>query len=425
MTEDFLHFIWQFQYFDRENLKTSQNQSLRVLEIGSRNWHAGADFYFTKILLDQTEWVGNVEIHIKSSDWKLHQHQNNEAYNNVVLHVVWEDDFTARRTDGTLIPTLALKHRVNLRWLDKYKQLIHNQELIPCSSQIKTVDNLKKIMMLDKALSQRLESKALLVNQLWEQNQNDWEETTYQLLAKNFGFKVNSEAFLRLAQNLPLKILLKHQDNLLQMEALLFGQAGFLEKVDIQDEYYRFLQKEYAYLAQKYQLFENRLALSEWKFLRMRPANFPSIRLAQFASLIHQKPHLFSFFTQAEGQTLSKMLKIKQSEYWQNHYLFGKKANSKIPSLGQSAIENILVNTVVPLLAAYSKAKSQQDGMDKALQILENLPSEDNKILKMWAELGLKVKTAFDSQALLELYNQFCLPKKCLSCVIGQSLVKS
>jgi hypothetical protein len=425
MTEDFIQFIWQYQYFDKNKLKTTQNQSLTILEVGNRNIHAGADFHYGKILLDEIEWIGNVEFHNKASDWNIHHHPQNPAYNNVILHVVWTDDKPVLRADQTPIPTLVLQDRVNPHWLTKYKQLLYNQEVIPCGAQFREVDNLKKIMMLDKALSQRLHQKSEFVLDLLEKNQADWEETTYQLLAKNFGFKVNSEAFLRLAQSLPFKILLKHRSSLKQLEALLFGQAGFLEVADNQDIYTQELKQEYDFLAHKYQLNEQKLTISDWKFLRMRPANFPTVRLAQFAQLIFENPSLFSFFLQSEVSDLFQKLNFKMSDYWQNHYQLSKESSQKSANrLGKSAIENILINTAVPLLAGYSQAKANQDWMDKALQILENLGAEDNQILKMWADLGLKVKTAFDSQALLELYNHFCLPKKCLQCTIGMSLVK-
>jgi hypothetical protein len=426
MTEDFIQFIWQYQYFDKNKLKTTQNQTLVVLEVGNRNIHAGADFHYCKILLDGIEWIGNVEFHIKSSDWNGHQHQQNPAYNNVILHIVWADDKPVLRADQTPIPTLSLQERVNPAWLKKYKQLLYNQELIPCAQQFGQVDNLKKIMMLDKALSQRLHQKSAFVLDLLQKNQGDWEETTYQLLAKNFGFKVNSEVFLRLAQNLPLKILLKHRASLIELEALLFGQAGFLDSPDNQDIYTQKLKQEYGFLAYKYQLKAQKLSLSDWKFLRMRPANFPTIRLAQFAQLIFEDPSLFPAFLRSEPRDLFKKFAFQMSDYWQNHYQLSQETSKKSANrLGKSAIENILINTAVPLLAAYSQAKASQDWMDKALHILENLGAEDNQILKMWADLGLKVQTAFDSQALVELYNHFCLPKKCLQCTIGMSLVKA
>ncbi|MCU0445907.1 MAG: DUF2851 family protein [Microscillaceae bacterium] len=425
MTEDFIQFIWQYQYFDKTKLKTTQDQDLVVLEVGNRNIHAGADYYYTKILLDDMEWVGNVEFHLKSSSWHTHQHSQNPAYNNVILHVVWQDDKPVLRADHTPIPTLELHHRVNAQWLTRYKQLIHNQAVIPCESQFRQVDNLKKIMMLDKALSQRLWQKSNFVLALLDQNQGDWEETTYQLLAKNFGFKVNSEAFLRLAQNLPYKILLKHRHDVKQLEALLLGQAGFLENLDEPDTYTQKLREEYLFLAHKYQLKPNQLQLSEWKFLRLRPANFPTLRLAQFAQLIYENSSLCAMFLEGEIKDLMNRLNFEVSEYWQNHYQLSKISPQKTAHrLGKSAIENILINTASSLLAGYSQAKANQAWMDKAIQTLENLGAENNQILKMWADLGLKVKTAFDSQALVELYQQFCLPKKCLQCVIGMSLVK-
>jgi hypothetical protein len=424
MNEHFLYFIWQYQYFDKTDLKTTQNQMITILDVGKSNSDAGADFYYAKVLIDDVEWAGTVEIHLKSSDWQAHQHQKNKQYNNVILHVVWEDNQPAQRQDGSVLPTIELKNRVNKDWLYRYQTLLNAQNTIPCEKQFGQVSDLKKIMMLDKALSNRLEDKAFLVKALLIKNQHDWEETTYQLLAKNFGFKINSEPFLRLSQTLPLKILRKHSDNLLQIETLLFGQAGFLQNPENQDDYLADLQKEYRFLNAKYGLENQQLSVEQWNFLRLRPVNFPTVRLAQFAALIHQYSGFFSLFIETPVKELMQKLSVSQSEYWQQHYTFAKPTQTKVPSLGKSAIENIIINTVVPILACYAKEKANQDFMDKALQLLENLKAEDNKILKIWQDLGLKVKTAFDSQACLELYNHFCSQKKCLDCTIGLALIQ-
>lgn len=425
MTEDFLHFLWQFQYFDKQNLATTQRQSLHIWNTGQKNTNAGADFDFAKISLNDIEWVGSVEIHIRSSDWNHHKHQLDTNYNNVILHVVWQDDHPIQRQDATFIPTLELKDKVNEQWLYQYEKLLENKKPIPCASQLNQVSDLHKIMMLDKALSKRLEKKAGIIYQLWIDNQNDWEETTYQLVAKNFGFKINSEAFLRLSQTISLKTLRKHTDNLLQIEALLFGQAGFLEDSNQEsDEYIQKLQKEYHFLDKKYQLRSTQLEKKNWKFLRLRPANFPTVRLAQFASLIHQKPHLFSFLLDAEAKELFQKFQIKQSLYWQSHYTIGKETKGQVPGLGKTSLENIIINTIAPLRACYAKAKAEQKYMDSAIRLLENTKAESNKITRMWSDLGWKTKSAFDSQALIELYEDFCTLNRCLSCTIGIHLIR-
>lgn len=424
MTEDFLHFVWEFQYFKSDNLQTSEGEQIVLLDIGKNNTNAGADYFYAKMLLDEKEWAGTVEIHLKTSDWLNHKHHQNPDYNNVILHVVWEDDKPILRADQTPIPTLELKNRVNPLLQYNYKVLIENKDIIPCQKQFDQAKPIHKMMMLDKALSKRLERKAQEVQALLQNHQNDWEEITYQLLAKNFGFKINSEPFLQLSQALPLKYLRKHGDSLFQIEAFIFGQAGFLDKTDAEDAYFLDLKKEYTFLAHKYQLTQTKMDVHQWKFLRLRPANFPTVRLAQLSSLIYMQPNLFSLFVESDLKTLKQKLNLTPSMYWQSHFHFNKIAKKTLPSLGKISIQNLIINTAVPLLACFAIQKSIQEPMDKAIDFLENIPCEKNHITELWESLGLKVKTAFDSQALIELYNHFCMPKKCLNCTIGMGLVK-
>lgn len=422
MNEAFLHYLWQFQQFDKSNLLTITGEKIAVLKTGILNTDAGPDFSHARLQINDIEWVGNVEIHIKSSDWKVHKHQQDEAYNNVILHVVWENDQTITRQDGSFIPTLELKPIADINLLNKYQQLIDNQLTIPCQVQFSEVSTLSKIGILDKVLAKRLQQKTQIVAQIFEQNKGDWEETAYQLLARNFGFKLNSETFLRLAQNLPLKVLQKHRNNLIQIEAMLFGQAGLIEKVD---EYSEKLVQEYEFFAAKFSLKSLQLASHEWKFLRTRPANFPTIRIAQLAKLITQQQSFFSLFTQTNSiEDLRNALKIEQSIYWQEHYNFGKTANKYLVGLGKDSINNILINTVIPLLACYSEKTDNQELMSRCVSFLEALPAEKNHITEIWEGLGLEIKTAFDSQASIELYNNFCTQKRCLQCNVGIEILK-
>lgn len=423
MYEDFLHFIWQFQYFDTSQLHTSQQDTLSILDKGFPNSNAGADFHQARILINGVEWVGNVEIHLKSSHWNQHKHHLNPQYNAVILHVVWEDDQPVQREDRSYIPTLTLKDRVNSEWLYKYQAILAHQSPIPCASQLREVRPLTKMMMLDQTLVRRLEEKTFLFKALLIKNQGDWEESTYQLLSKNFGFKINSEAFLSLSQAVPLKVLQKHRDQVSQVEALLFGQAGFLdERKD--DPYFKNLQQEYLFLSEKYRIYNRKLDAAAWKFLRLRPANFPEIRIAQLAALICKDQGFFSIFLENNYEELRKIFKVTQNPYWQEHYRFAKKSSKKISGLGKTSIDNIIINTVVPVLATYSLEKGHQEAMDKALQLLEKLPAENNYVLRIWAELGQPVKTAYDSQALIELYNHYCKARKCLHCSIGIELIQ-
>lgn len=422
MQEDFLYYIWKLQYFDKKDLTTSQGESLTIFQPGTRNDHAGPDFLNGKLTINDVTWHGHIELHINASDWYAHQHQKDKAYDNVILHVVWNHDKDIQQHDGTIMPTLALQDRVAPQLYQRYQRLVQNQTPIPCAKQLPQVTSLVKAAMLDKALFQRLTHKNNLVYRLLEDNKGDWEETAYQLLAYNFGFKVNSHALLTLALHLPLKAVAKHADRLLAIEALLLGQAGLLNAKE-QDDYLATLRKEYDHLAHKYQLPVGKLQESQWKFFRLRPANFPTIRIAQFAQLLHHNPGIFALLVNTPTETLRKQLAVVQSAYWRDHYQFGKPSQAKVPGLGKASIENILINTVVPLLVAYGKAKDEQDYVDRAVAILQHLPAEHNKITRHWEAVGVKVKSAFDSQALIELFNNFCTKKQCLSCDIGVAVV--
>jgi hypothetical protein len=280
--------------------------------------------------------------------------------------------------------------------------------------------------MLDKTLIQRLQRKAKEVVDLLDSNRGDWETTTYLWTAQSFGFKVNNEAFLRLAKTLPYSIIAKYTENLLALEALIFGQAGFLaDKPKNLDGYFDKLAEEYAYLSHKHKLQDSGLAKHEWKFLRLRPANFSTIRLAQFAQLLYKKKSLFNAFIQTESfEQLYQFLDIQQSAYWQKHYTFGKESQSKIAGLGKQSIANLIINTVVPLLVAYSNQKDNQAFTDRGIYFLEQIQAEKNHILSAWESAGIKARNAFDSQALIELYNHYCSEKRCLQCNIGISLLK-
>lgn len=419
MTEAFLHHVWQFQYFNKSDLQTTDGDIVSVYHTGARNLHAGPDFFNAKIRIGDMEWIGNVEIHIHASEWFDHKHDRDDAYDNVILHVVWKADKKITRKDGTQLPTIELKGRVHDNLLLHYKRLINNPEKIPCASSLNRVPELTRLSMFDKALMQRLETKALHVNNILKKNNNDWDETTYQMLCRNFGFKVNAEPFEQLAHLLPYKILLKHADRLEQAEAMLFGQAGFLNEKG-NDEYFSILKREYAILGKKYNLSENRLSKAQWKFLRLRPANFPTLRLAQLAALICQEKNIFSRLIEAYSyEMLQVIFSAKQSPYWQRHYQFFKAQDEEIAPIGSMSIDNIIINTVVPLLVAYGKTKDEQIYIDRAVEILQHITTEDNTILKSWKQLGVKSNSAADSQALIELHNNFCLKRRCLDCNIG------
>jgi hypothetical protein len=424
MNEAFLHYIWQFQYFNSQNLQTTQKEPLQILKAGYWNTDSGADFQQAEVLIDGIRWVGSVEIHLNSTDWQTHQHSQNNRYNNVILHVVWRDNSqqTAKRPDGSMIPTLVLEGRVKLEVLEKYHEYINSQHDIPCEKQWETVSNLQKMSMLDYVLAQRLQKKAEKLTALLDAQTGDWEETTYHWLAQSFGFKVNNEAFLALAQATPYRIFQKNKDDLTTIEALLFGQASLLPQ-NPTDDYSKKLVEKYNYLRHKYSL--TPIAAAHWKFMRLRPANFPTVRIAQLAALLYQQSHWFSALLAIEDiKQMQQFFKLQQSAYWQAHYDFGKTASQISHELGKESINNLIINTVAPLLAAYSQQQDNELFMERALTLLEGLPAEHNKITQRWEDVGLTIGTAFDSQATIELYNEFCTKKRCLQCRIGKELIR-
>jgi hypothetical protein len=423
MTETFVHYIWQYQQFDYSKCKLADGTPFKILKTGFHNHNSGPDFLNGILVIDTLEWVGNIEIHIKSSDWNLHKHQHDVAYDTVILHVVWEHDTAIFRKDGSQIPTFELKNAVLPNLIEKYQNLLKSQETIACTPHLNASSELLKIQMLDKALATRLSEKSVFVNTLVKNNLEDWEQTVYQVLAKNFGFKLNADVFLRLSEVLPLKIILKHKNSLFQIESLVFGMAGFLEEEA--DEYASKLKAEFDFLGTKYQIKDNRLFLHEWRFLRTRPGNFPSIRLAQFAMFLHKQNSFFSKIYELESfDFLKKIFELKQSDYWLKHYQFGKQFSKPMLGMGSASIDNIIINSVVTVLAAYAEAYEAPKFLERAIGFLENIKAENNFITKIWAEKGFEIKSSFDSQALIQQYQHFCLKKRCVNCPIGVSILK-
>ncbi|MCE2997927.1 MAG: DUF2851 family protein [Flammeovirgaceae bacterium] len=423
MNESFLHYVWQFQYFDKNNLRTAEGEELTIFKTGSYNTDAGPDFLQAKIKIAQLEWAGSIEIHIKSSDWLAHQHTGNGAYENVILHVVWENNQSILRKDGTAIPTLELKHRVSKELWSKYAKLVNSSMNIACQSSFSDVASITKLSMLEQAMMRRFVSKSSEVKNLLNENQGDWEETTYQWLARCFGFKINSEPLFLLAKALPYKIIRKHSNNLLQIEALLFGQAGMLE-TKTKHEYITALFKEYQFLSSKYSLAGSKLNPAQWKFLRLRPANFPTLRIAQLANLLQSQSGLFSQIIEGTQEEWKNLLETNPSDYWQTHYHFAKPSKRQEHALGEESKLVLMINAVIPILVAYGKQTDNDMLVEKAANWLQALPAEKNKIISYWNSLGLQAESAFDSQALIEQYNHYCSNRQCLNCAVGTSLIK-
>ncbi len=422
--EDLLHYIWKFRLYNNSNLCTANGSALRVLAPGMQHHHAGPDFQNAKLQIGETLWAGNVEIHIRASDWMRHEHSKDQAYHNVILHVVYKNDLEILDQNGTAIPVLVLEDRISDDLLHRYQNLMYaGQITFPCEKIINRVDKLTLQNWLDRMLVQRLEEKSTQIRQTVALLKGNWEEAFYRLLAANFGFKVNTLPFELLAKSLPLQILTKNSFNLIQTEALIFGQAGFLED-EMDDLHFLTLQKEYRFLKQKYGLIS--LEKHLWKFLRLRPLNFPTVRLAQFAALMHRTNRFLAEIIKTDDVAKINALftGINPSGYWLDHYQFGKisKPGSKI--LGQSSVENILINTVSVFLFAYGKENQSEALISKAIKILENLPCENNFIISSFITAGIKVKSASGSQAVIELKNNYCDKKRCLECGIGNKLLK-
>ena len=369
MKEDFLHYLWRLKKFDLSDLQTTAGEQIVIHEVGIPNNNAGPDFLNAKIKIGDTLWAGNVEMHLKSSEWLTHQHQTDTAYNNVILHVVLEEDQAIKRHTGEIIPCLELAKRVPLKLSTIYKKLIHNEYWIPCQHQLHTVKEITRELWLDRLMVERLEQKTKAIATRFEANQQNWEETFYQMLARNFGLKVNSDPFELLAKSVSILTLAKHKNSLFQIEALLFGQAGLLDK-DFEDEYPQKLQKEYEHLKRKYQL--TPIPTTSWKFMRLRPANFPTVRLAQFAMLIFQSSHLFSKILAVQNvKEVENMFELSISNYWQTHYVFDKASTKRKKSLGKNTIHLFIINTIAPFLFYYGSQKGNEKYKDKALELLE------------------------------------------------------
>lgn len=423
MTEEFLYYIWRLKLFDKLDLTTTLGETIEIIQSGTYNDDAGPDFFNARLKIGNTVWAGNVEVHVNASDWERHAHHNDTAYNNIILHVVYNADKIIKRKSGEVIPTLELKNKIDKKYFENYEYFKSSKDWIPCEKQITKASLLIINSTLDKMLLERLERKSVSIVDSLKLNNNNWEETFYQHLARNFGFKVNAEPFELLAKSTPSIILAKHKNSLLQIEALLFGQSGLLNE-HFEDEYLRGIQNEYVYLKQKLKL--NSVDAHLWKFLRLRPVNFPTIRIAQFANLIYNSSHLFSKIIETNNiRTLKSLMNIDVSEYWQTHYTFGKKSKLKTKHLGEESINTILINTVVPFLFVYGKQKNEEKYVDRALHFLEQLPGEHNSIITKWEALKMNVNTAYTTQALLQLKNEYCNHKKCLSCTIGNQLIKN
>ncbi len=421
--EEFLQYIWENRLFTIENLKTTNGEQLEIINVGKRNTDSGPDFFNAKIKIDDTIWVGNIELHKNSGDWTKHNHHNDKAYNNVILHVVENNDQSIARSNLEEIPTLILGYPNYLKM--NYQNLLDAKTWIACENQFYKIDPIILQLGFNRLMIERLEDKTDDILTRLQQNSNDWNTTFYQTLARMFGFKVNSLPFELLAKSLPLEILAKHKSSLFQLEALLFGNSGLLNDHLLGDDYFIKLRNEYSFLYKKYQLkgIESHL----WKFMRLRPGNFPTIRISQLAALIHRSHGLFSRIIEIENlNELKELFKVQASEYWKTHFSFNKpSARDSVKELGETSVNMLIINVVIPFLFVYGEKQNKVYLKNRALDFLEKLPPEENSIVEKWGKLGVNSRSAFESQAILQLKNKYCERKKCLNCQIGVKLLKS
>jgi hypothetical protein len=417
MTEKLLQYIWQFQYFNRAQLQTTNSEALQIFYPGQFNTNQGPDFLNARIKVGDTVLVGSIELHIKASDWHKHQHQGDKNYSNVILHVVYTNDVE----DINAFPTLELSSRISNMLLERYTALMTMPSFISCSTGITGVREITFMAWKERLLAERLTRKAKIVFSFLEATKQHWEECFWWMLAKSFGGKVNGETFEAIARSLPITLLAKHKNQINQLEALLFGQAGLLH-ANHTEAYPKMLYKEYQFLSKKYNL---KSILLPIHFMRMRPGNFPTIRLAQLAMLVHNSNHLFSKVLEAkDNKEVGEYLKITANDYWHYHYRFDEEKSYMPKRLGEDTIDNIIINTIVPTLFAYGLYNKQEQYKTKALHWLENTKAEANAITKGFTSLSVDNRSAFDSQALIELKNEYCNYKRCLECSVGTQLLK-
>jgi hypothetical protein len=422
VTERLLQFIWQFQHFNKNELTTTTGESIQVIFPGQFNSNQGPDFSEAKIRIENTLWIGAAELHIYTSDWQKHFHQHDKNYKNVILHIVWEnDDHTINTETTTNIPILELKTRVPKILLQRYEELMSSPAFIPCEKSIPRIKDITLKSWKERLVAERLLRRAGKVEEYLKQNNHHWEETLWWLLARNYGIKVNAEAFEAIARSVPGQMIARHKTQVGQVEALLLGQAGLLNH-RFRDDYPRLLKREYRFLKTKYRLSPIHHPVH---FLRMRPGNFPTVRLAQLAMLVHQSEHLFSRIKETDSiSDIKRWLTVTASDYWHNHYRFDEISLPKPKKPGHDMIDNIIINTIVPVLFAYGKYHNEQKYRDRVIQWLEETPAEKNSITRGFAGAGIECRDAYDSQALIELKNQYCNNKRCLDCAVGNFLLK-
>ncbi len=423
MNEDFLQYLWKYKKFNFLDLKTTDQKEIILKQVGEQNQsQSGPDFFNAQLVIDHQRWAGNVEIHLKSSDWYIHQHEIDSSYDNVILHVVWEDDVEVFRKNNTRIPTLKLKDYVDKKLIDTYQNFFQktSKKWISCENNIENVDSFTISHWQERLYLERLEEKSVLIKEILQNSANNWEATFFKLLAKNFGLNVNNEAFLSLAESIDFSIVRKCSHNLPTIEALFFGQSGLLD-IDAEEKYVRDLKQEYHFLQNKFSL--NNQGVLPFQFFRLRPPNFPTIRISQLANLYHRTPQLFSRVIAASTlEEFYVIFEVETTNFWRNHYTFTKESPSRKKRLTKSFIHLIIINTILPLKFLFAKSNAT-NAEDELLKIMSQLPAEKNTIVSKYTKLGVTVSDAMHSQAMIRLKKTYCDQNACLSCAIGNYLL--
>ena len=421
MQEDFLHYIWRYKKFDISKIKTTCDETISIVSVGEYNQNTGPDFFNAQLKIDKQFWAGNVEIHVKSSDWFLHNHETDSNYDNVILHVVWEHDTDVYRKDNSMIPVLELKQYVSKNALKTYERLFSkSQKWINCEHEFSLVNDFTLKNWLERLYFERLERKSEGVNQFLKNSKNDWEAVLFAMLAKNFGLKVNGDAFLSLAKSIDFAIIRKLQSNQTALEALFFGQAGMLED-DVQDSYYLNLTKEYQFFKHKFGLSNQNVMPVQ--FFRLRPLNFPTIRLSQLASLYHSHQNLFSKVIELQSKNeFYDLFSVGTSPFWENHFTFQKVSKASKKTISKAFVDLLLINTIIPIKFSYALYLGKQID-DDIVTLVQEIASEKNSIVEKFNELKPVSSSALQSQALIQLKNDYCGKNKCLQCAIGNEIL--
>ena len=422
MKENLLHFVWKLKLFSGAQLKSTKGEIIEIISAGTANLNAGPDFLNAKLVINNQLWAGNVEIHLNSSDWYIHNHEIDENYDSVILHVVWEHSVDVFRKSNQPIATLELKNYISKELLDNYQQLFSkNKNWINCEKDITSVDSFILTNWFERLYVERLENKSEQIQNTVNKLNNNWEAALFVLLAKNFGLKINSEAFMNFANSFDFSIVRKVSGNLEQLEALFFGQAGMLSN-DYESEYFENLKKEYHFLQVKFQL--TPISNGQIHFFRLRPNNFPTIRLSQLAMMYHSHQNLFSKIVETEDiKEFYELFDLATYNYWETHFTFENASKKSIKKITKPFIDLLLINTIIPLKFLYLKSLGKND-ISSVLTIIANIKPEKNEIISKFDELNIKSKTAFETQALLQLKNEYCSKQLCLNCAVGKELLK-